>query len=172
MVYIRIKKIKKKSGNCYEYAYLVENKWRKRVRGGKAGARQKVKAFLGRVYKPVLTNDKDFLEDHGISDMGRYVNENSLKRISQDLIDWEFFKHDIGNGFFVDFENKSVRKYKKKAVLQLNEGFLCDYTLRKLINFRFREDEHEAGIALAKAFVEAGINIPKGLFVKVFEKMS
>ena len=172
MAYIRIKKIRKKSGNSYEYAYLVENKWRKRLKGGKKGARQKVKAFLGRLHKPVLSNDKDFFEHHSIDDIDKYVKENTLKGISKDLIAWEFAKHRISNEFLVNFDDKILRNYNKKAVLQLNEGFLCDHTLRKLVNFRFKEDEYEAGKALAKVFVEAGIKIPQELFVKVFEKIS
>ena len=169
MTFIRIKKIKKKSGNSYEYAYLVENTWRKRP---KVGTRQKVKAFLGRVYKPEIKNNKDFFSHFKIEDKDSYIKNNILSKITKDLIVWEFFKYDISDKeFFVDFENKLVRKYNNKAVLQINEGFLCDYTLRKLIGFRFKDDEH-AGMTLAKAFVEAGINIPQELFVKVFEKVS
>jgi hypothetical protein len=169
MSFIRVKNIKKKSGNSYEYAYLVENKWMKR--GGK-GSRQKVKAFLGRVHKPVLVENKDFLEHHSIEDIDSYVKENSLSKVAQDLISWEFVKHGVSNEFIVDFEGKVVRKYNNKAVLKMNEGFLCDHTLKKLVGFRFKEDEEHAGMALAKAFVEAGINIPQELFVKVFEKVS
>ncbi|HLC96229.1 MAG TPA: hypothetical protein VJH97_02815 [Candidatus Nanoarchaeia archaeon] len=167
MVYIRIKKIKKKSGNCYEYAYLVENTWKKR----KQGARQKVKAFLGRVHKPVISNDVDFLQHHSIMDINQYVKENGLGKITRDLITWELHKHDLQNDISIDFENRVVRRYKNKAVVQMNEGFLCDYTLKKLLGFRFKDDEN-AGITLAKAFVEAGIKIPEELFIKVFEKIS
>lgn len=173
MAYIRIKRIKKKSGNSYEYAYLVENKWRKRPGNGKPGARQKVKAFLGRIYKPSLVNEQDFFEYVKANDVDAYVKENSLAKITRDLISWEFFKHDIDkNCIFVDFENKIVRKYRNKVAVQMNEGFLCGYTLKNLVNFRFKEAEENAGMALAKAFVEAGVKVPEELFVRVFEKVS
>lgn len=171
MSFIRTKKIKKKSGNCYEYAYLVENKWRKRLKGSKKGARQKVKAFLGRVYSLNLVNDRNFSEHYNIKDIDEYVKENSLSKITKDLVLWEFFKHDVKD-VAVDFEEIILRKDKNKIVLRMNEGFLCDCTLKKLLNFKFKEDEYDAGVVLAKVFVEAGIKIPRELFVKVFEKIN
>lgn len=42
-MFIRIKNIKAKNGDIYPYYYLVENMWTPK------GARQKVKAYLGRV---------------------------------------------------------------------------------------------------------------------------
>jgi len=171
MSYIRVKKIKKKSGNEYEYAYLVENKWKKRLKGGKKGARQKVKAFLGRNYKRSIVNDIDFFEYSKIDDVSQYVNSNSLKQIVKDLVKWEFYRHDIKD-VIVDWNNNSIRNYKNKVVLQMNEGFLCNDTLRKLIRFRFKSEEEHAGIALAKVFVDSGLQIPQEVFVKLFEKIS
>ncbi|MFH1641683.1 MAG: hypothetical protein ABIC04_02175 [Nanoarchaeota archaeon] len=170
MTYIRIKRIRKKSGNEYEYAYLVENKWRKRVKNGKPGARQKVKEFLGRISKPELVNDVEFLNYLKIADFNEY-SKNSYRKIVMDLIEWELYKHDVREINF-DQEDNTVRKNDKKIVVQMNEGFLCDHTLRKLIIFKFKEDEYEAGMALAKVFVDAGMDIPKELFVKVYEKMN
>ena len=69
MVYIRIKKIKKK-GREYRYAYLVENRWKKRVRkGSKKGARQKVKGYLGKVHDFSRVDDKDFISHFSVDDV-------------------------------------------------------------------------------------------------------
>jgi len=155
MAFIRTKKIK-----SYEYAYLVENVWRKRP---KKGSRQKVKAFLGRVYKPELKNDLNFVKEEV------YVRDNSFKQIVKDLVEFELLKHDVKD-FFVDFDKNLVLRNNRKVALQINEGFLCNYTLKNLINFKLEEEE--AGYSLAKAFVEAGIKVPQELFIKIFEKLS
>lgn len=170
MAYIRVKRIKKKSGNVYEYAYLVENRWRKRISGGRKGARQKVIAFLGRNYKRNVVNETSFLEYLKNDDLNSYISSHGFKEIVCDLVRWELYKHDVLD-VIVDFENFYVRNYKSNVCLQINEGFLCDYSLKKLVNFKFAVDEH-AGISLAKAFVDAGIAIPRELFIKLFEKMN
>jgi len=164
-----VKKFKRKNREIGRYAYLVENKWYKR----RKGARQKVKAFLGRVYQPSLANDVGFFEHFKIQDIDNYVKEKNVNDIKKDLIAWEFFKHNIKEGeFFIGFSEKIIRKYNNKAVIKMNEGYLCDYTLRKLINFRFKAEEEHAGMALAKVFVDAGLQIPQELFVRLFEKIS
>ncbi len=153
MSFIRVKKVKN-----FEYAYLVENVWRKRLKS----TRQKVRQFLGRVYNLELKDDKEFFEDEG------YVGNNNYKQIVKDLVEFELLKHDAQ--FFVDFEKNLVLKNGRKVALQMNEGFLCNYTLKNLANFRLSGEE--AGYSLAKAFVEAGIKVPQELFVKIFEKLS
>ena len=172
MVYIRVKKFKRKNGKIVKYAYLVKSRWKKRVgKGSKQGARQKVKGFLGRVCKGTVVKDVNFFEHFKISDLDSYVKENSLRKIAEDLVGFEFVKHDV-NDVYVNFDEQVVRRDGNKTVVQMNDGFLCDYTLNKLVGFRFKEDESEAGMALAKVFVDAGIKIPEELFVKVFEKVS
>ncbi len=165
MAYIRTKKIRKKSGNCYVYCYLVENKWKKRLKN----SRQKVMAFLGKLYEPKIVKDRDFSSFKSIADISSYVEQHTYKEIVQDLIEWELSRHDMG-GYSVD-EDK-VTKNKHKAVIKMNEGYLCGYTVKKLLNFRFRDDEYEAGMAFARVFVDAGIKIPKQLFVLLFQKMT
>ena len=155
MAFIRKKKIK-----VYEYAYLVENRWKKRP---KKGSRQKVKEFLGRVYKPELKNDLGFVKEVD------YVKNNSFRQIVKDLVEFELLKHNVKD-FFVDFDKNFVLRNNRKVALQINEGFLCNYTLKNLLNFKLGGEE--AGYSLAKAFVEAGIKVPQELFVKIFEKLS
>jgi len=170
MPFIRIKKIRKKD-KIYSCAYLVENKWRKRLKGGKKGSRQKVKAYLGRIYEYPKVNETDFIEHYSIDDLKEYVNKDYSKIII-DLVLWEFHTHNINkDDFEIDFNKKIVNRNKRKAVIMMNEGFLCSHTLRNLMNFKIKEDE-KIGYVFAKTIVEAGVDVPEELFVKIFEKIT
>ena len=168
-MFIRIKNIKNKNGKVYPYAYLVDNKWYKRGTKSKSkGSRQIVKAYLGRVYSFSKAKDVDFFEHFKIDDVNEYI-KNDKEKIMKNLVEWEFFRHNIGKEeFFVDFSNKKVIKGKKEVSLKLNEGLLNSYTLGRLLKFRFRGEEREDGFRLAKAFVEAGLEVPKEVFVGMF----
>lgn len=183
MVFIRTKRIKKKSGNVYTYAYLVENKWKKRAKGKKK-SRQKVKAYLGRVHKLEKETELDFLELLSINDVEKYVDSKDKKDIIIDLVKYELLKHGfdevgslVSNGdiFFdldkIEFSVLEDDKHKKGIVLELNEGFLCKETLRSLTNFYAEGTEEEIGYKYAKAFVESGIAVPKEVFVGLFGKL-
>jgi len=86
------------------------------------------------------------------------------------LIEWEIHKHDIHPSFF-NADNFKINYKGKDVAIKINEGYMCNHTLSKLINFKINEDE-EVGYSLAKVFVDAGINVPKELFVKIFEKIT
>ena len=169
MSFIRTKKIRK-NGKEYSCAYLVENRWRKRLKGGKKGSRQKVKGYLGRIYEYSKVKDKDFFEHHSIEDVKGYVDKG-YNQVIRDLIEWELHKHNVNKeDFLIDFDRKKVDRNNKKAAIMMNEGFLCEHTLRNLMNFKIEGEE--IGYKFAKVFVEAGIDVPEELFVKVFEKLT
>ena len=183
MAFIRTKKIKKKSGNVYTYAYLVENKWKKRA-VGKKKCRQKVKAYLGRVHKLEKKSDIDFLEHHNIKDMDKHIDSNSKKDIIIDLVKYELLKHGfdevgslVSNGeIFFDIEKSEFSilegdKHKKGIVLELNEGFMCKETIKNLTKFNAEGTEEEIGYKYAKAFVETGLDVPHEVFVCLFSKI-
>ena len=160
-MFFRIKKIKGK-----EYAYAVENKWKKK------GSRQKVKGYLGRAYRFNLKNDINFLQFKKIENAEKYVIENDFKKIINDLIEWELFKHDIGrNKISIDLNELKVRQNEKNAVLLINEGFMCNLTLKNIFEFRLEGDEANDGYKLARAFVEAGIKVPQDVFIGLFGKL-
>ena len=182
-MFIRTKKIKKKSGNIYTYAYLVENKWKKRTKG-KQKSRQKVKGYLGRVYNLDKKHEHDFLELLAIQDVDKYTNSKSKKTVILDLVKYELLKHGfdevgslVSNGeiFFdldkVEFSILEGLKRKPGIVLSLNEGFMCKETLKRLTHFYAEGTEEEVGYKFAKSFVEAGINVPKEVFVSLFGKL-
>ncbi len=185
MAFIRTKRIKKKSGNVYTYAYLVENKWKKRAKG-KQKSRQKVKAYLGRVYNLEMKNEADFFAWRTIelAEHEKYVRENSVKDLIIDLVKFELYKHgfdDVGNfvsngDIFLDLTNNNISFVdkcisKEGIVLGINEGFLCKETINGLINFYAEGTEEELGYKYAKAFVEAGITVPKEIFIGLFGKV-
>lgn len=166
-MYIRTKKIKGK-----EYAYLVQSRWKKRNKNSKNGPRQKVKGYLGRVYRLESKKDIDFFEFLSIKDSDKYLIKSCKKKIVYDLIRWEIYKHEISkDDFLIDIEDKKIMKNEKSVVLGINDGYLCGETIKKLINFKNGEEEQQ-GLELAKRFVQAGINIPNELFICYFEKIN
>ena len=164
MAFIRVKKIDGK-----EYAYLVENRWYKRRHKGKnKGPRQKVSRYLGRVYKFNKEKDIDFYSFKKINDLEQYLknNSNNKNNVFRDLIEWELFRHNINKeDFTIDFSNKKIlnNKTNKEVSLRMNDGFLNGFTLNRIFNLNSRDSYY-----LAKAFVEAGIEVPKEVFVGLF----
>jgi hypothetical protein len=164
MSFIRTKKISGK-----EYAYLVSNKWYKRRHKGKnKGPRQKVSKYLGRVYVFNKVNDGDFLTFKDIKDLEQYLkkNSNNKNQIFKDLIEWELFRHNINKEeFTIDYSNKKIinKNNDKEVSLRMNEGFLNSFTLRRLFGLNSGSSYY-----LAKCFVEAGVEVPKDVFVGIF----
>ena len=162
MSFIRTKNIAGK-----EYAYLVENKWYKRRHKGKnKGPRQKVSKYLGRVYRFNKEKDLDFFSFKNINNLEQYLrnNSNNKNQIFRDLVEWELFRHGINKEeFTINFSNKKILNGKREVSLRINEGFLNSFTLGRLFNLKSGESYY-----LAKCFIEAGIEIPKEVFVGVF----
>ena len=167
-MFLRIKKI-----NNAKYAYLVSNRWyKKKTKGKGKGPRQKVKRYLGRVYSFDKIKENDFFNFKNIADIEKYLKSNNKEQVIKDLVEWEIFRCNINKDeFFIDFDNRKVLKDNKEVSLAMNEGFLNSYTLARLINFKFSHNEEEAGLEFAKAFVEAGIEVPKEIFVGIFWKV-
>ncbi|MFH1510194.1 MAG: hypothetical protein ABIF10_00755, partial [Candidatus Woesearchaeota archaeon] len=118
-------------------------------------------AYLGRVYK-YQKQESDFPNENEFS-------QKTYQEMLQELIQWELRQHRL-EGVQIDFGLRQVRIRGKRAVLAMNEGYLCDYTLRQMLSVRHSEYEQE-GYSLAKALVEAGIQCPKDVFVALYEKL-
>jgi len=172
-MFIRIKNIKNKKGKVYPYAYLVDNKWYKRGNKGKGkGSRQTVKRYLGRVYSFSKVQDVDFFDFLKIEGIDDFILKNDKNKMIKNLVEWEFFRYGLDNGeFLVDFRNRKVLKGGKEISLRLNEGLLNSYTLGRLLRFKFTGEEREDGFKMAKAFVEAGLEVPKEVFIGIFNKV-
>ena len=175
MVFIRIKKVKGK-----EYAYIVQNEWKKtaksvgalQVNNRKTGSRQKVIGYLGRAYRFKLDNNISFLEYMKIENFDTYPGCKDNRSIFNDLIEWELLKFGVNRQeYAIDLNYTTIHKNKRGAVLLVNDGFMCGCTLKKLIEFKPVGDEQADGYQFAKAFVEAGINVPHEVFVALFGKL-
>ncbi len=164
MAFIRTKKVGGK-----EYAYLVENRWYKRKHKGKnKGSRQRVNKYLGRIYSFNKTENTDFFTFKKINNLELYLksNSNNKNNVFRDLIEWELFRHNIDKTHFtIDYNNKKIinKNNNREVSLRMNDGFLNSFTLARLFNLKSGDSYY-----LAKCFVEAGIEIPKEIFVGVF----
>lgn len=169
MTFIRTKKIKGK-----EYAYIVENQYRKRGNPVK----QKTKKYLGRVYRFDRVNMMDFYEHYDVDDVNVYVSERSKEEIIIDLVKLELYNHGFEeeqglwekDGCYFDEKKMKIHNTKGNDVaLAFNEGFLTSYAIKKILNFK--ADSEEDGFEIAKRFVEAGFAVPKEVFVGFFSKL-
>ena len=161
MTFFRVKKIKGK-----DYAYLVENEWKRK------GSRQKVKGYLGRAYRLSQANNTNFYEFINNKDIEKYVQGNDADKIIKDLIEWELLNFSVNrNEFIIDLCNKTLQKHKKNSVLVMNEGFMCSLTLSNLLEFKPEDHEDSDGYSFARAFVEAGIRVPQDVFIGLFAKL-
>lgn len=167
MGFLRIKKIK---GN--KYAYIAENKWMKR--SGKV--KQTTKKYLGRVIDVDQVEDINFFEYLGIPDIESYVADSERVDMVLDVLKWELHKHgfrEVRNvwrkdDLYVNMRLKKVMKGEKDVALGMNEGFLTGHTMSRLL--RYKAYVPEDAYVLAKLFVEAGLSVPREIFVGVFSK--
>ena len=151
-MFIRKKKIK-----GIEYAYLVKNKYNKKVKQ----SRQKSSQYLGKIIK------LDF--------QGNPIKAHTIKSaIIQSLKNLNFEQKDsqlIKGKMIIDLKNQTVINSNKPLCLELNQGYLCNYTLKKLINFKPKNTTNiEIAKDFASIFVNAGINIDQESFVSIFNE--
>lgn len=150
MSFLRVKKIK---GN--EYGYLVSNKWTAK------GPRQTVGRYLGRVYR--FKGKKGVLVDY----------PNGRKEFLIELIKYELGKlKDFGkSGIEFNAGKLGFFRGRKGCVLGLNQGYMCDYTLSRILRFRKSNDLEVDSVKLAKFFIEAGFAVPQEYFIEYFERL-
>ncbi|MBT4651121.1 hypothetical protein HOC13_01215 [Candidatus Woesearchaeota archaeon] len=163
MSYIRTKKIDNKF-----YCYLVENKWTKK------GPRQKVKKYLGRLHNLPKLLDHDFYSLFPDTDYSRMTKSEILSTLAViELTNHGFNKE---KNLFIHqdltFCPKTLKfqKTKRSILLNLNEGHLSTFTLKRILQFKKTGDFNKDAHTLAKNFVEAGINIPQELFIEFYKK--
>ncbi len=177
LAFIRVKRFKRKDGSRVEYAYIVENRRNRK----KKKVKQKFRKYLGRVYRPNKLNNMDFYEFHSIYDVQKYIKDTSKEKMINDLLEFELcnygFKGENGvlrrDNCFVNIKERRVYNEKDNNVaLALNNGLLTSYAIEDLLNFKASFSDEETGYKLAKAFVEAGIKVPKEVFVGIFEKIN
>ena len=159
MVYIRAKKI-----NKGEYAYLVES-----IKTPK-GSRQKVKEYLGKIHsitkEPIsvtsnsMVSKKDFLREMTIS----LLTSAGFTK-SEKVYVFEKLLFDPEQMTLV----KCTKTSHKNAVISINEGYLCSFTLQRLLLFKPTKNLMDDAKNLAKFFLEAGFLISQEDFVQFYQ---
>lgn len=147
MAFIRLKKI---AG--HQYAVLVENTWTSK------GPRQSSKRYLGRYREFPATQ----IQPPAVPDVAAHVRAELLACGFSDKLALDKIK--------VNLQNCTVRDGRKRIVLGINGGYLCDFTLRKLLHFVPLE-EVTPGYGLARAFSDAGVRVARDQFVRIYQKI-
>lgn len=151
------------------YAYLVQNEWTPK------GSRQKSTLYLGRIVKlgevptvfaPPQGSPEEFLQ-HMIQGL---LIQAGFTKVSDQL-------YALGETT-VDIQKLHVLRKKRPVVIELNEGFLCNLTLKNLFMFKerkFSQDLQQTGLhpgkILAQRIVEAGLKITPEQFILTFEHL-
>lgn len=167
-MYIRLKKIK-----SLNYAYLVKSKRRK------SKVKQKSLKYLGRVYSPIRGSLD--ISDYINSPLEDYISNKTISQIIIDLIRFELLNHqfkEIKQNIFtlekikIDLNKLTFKNnHNNNIVLEINEGFLCNYTLNYMLNYKFPNlDEKGCGISLANSILNTGIKLNQELFIFLFKK--
>ncbi len=159
-MFIRIKKIK--NG---EYAYLVENSWKKKT------SRQEVKEYLGKIVH-LERRERLFTEDltpMNFGEAAKTLIEFEVQRLglqkTDDTFEDEEYAYDPVNHEVI------VKRTGKRVVIKSHEGYLCKHTIEQLLSFKPEGTEEEIGLDLARALVGCGLVVDKGHFVQLFEKV-
>ena len=160
-MFIRIKKRKNA-----KYAYLVRNRRYKT----KPRHRQKVVRYLGRV----LTPEKQPGIKVDITNLT--FKESVINLLKTELINHDFKEKNnefIQDNIKVSIEDKTVTKNNKIVSIELNEGFLNNYTLKELLNFEFniKQPPLIQGHNLANLLISSGIKLSPSKFLKLFKKI-
>lgn len=161
-MFIRLKPRKNASNKQYSYAYLVKNNWKN------SSSRQSIKKYLGRVFTFEKINFKDNIK-----------KKNTLRGTLKELVKNELKNRGFKQNNHIFYNNKvevniselTVKKSTFPAVIEMNQGFMCDYTLNRLFTYRLRgSDPLIVGKRFAERIVEVGIKIPQEIFVETFNK--
>jgi len=162
-MFIRVKNI-----NGSPYAYLVQNEWTQH------GSRQKSTTYLGRVEKVGVVL-AEFEPPHGsaedilLSLVGRTLAQAGFEQRNK-----LFCRDEVS----VDLIHFNVYRKERPAVLELNEGFMCNLTLKNLFLFKdsdYSDDLQKKGLhpgrVLAQRIVEVGLQLSPEQFILTFEHL-
>jgi hypothetical protein len=165
-MYIRTKTRTNASGKTYTYAYLA------RMKSLKRHPKQKIVKYLGRVYTPKKQEDK--LQE---------IQEGSWRTMLENLLKNELKNHGYkeitpkklqDTEIIIDLETQEVKTLKtgKRATICMNQGLLCNETLKKVVRYRPpKEDIKTISKHFAKTIVEAGIMASNQTLMVIFKKI-
>ena len=155
-MFVRVKKIKGK-----KYAYLVENEWTP------WGSRQKVTKYLGKTH--TITK---YTENHTTLPAG--LQFAITHAIIQELKNHGFTQdeHTLKQeNITINLNDKTVKQNNKKAVLEMNEGYMCDHTIQQLLDYTPEGKHEENAKKLANLVLEAGLKLTNEQFIHIFEQV-
>ena len=158
MSFIRIKTRKNAKGDIIEYAYLVSNSWKKRMKM----PRQKVAGYFGKIYR-FNKIERGFEIGSGDfhSEIKRLI-ENELYSIGLIKRDGKF----VNDSVVVDLDGlKVLNNNGKECVIMVNDGFICSWSLKKL--FEIDTPKVEDASFIAKSLRMAGLSIDGENFVRL-----
>ncbi len=178
-MYIRTKTRKNKSGDIREYAYLVFSKRRKK---SKKSPKQRVSKYLGRVIElfsapkqcqsmPINANQCQSMPINAPLNPTEAVKslfETLLLSAEFQRVKKETFRR---GDVEVDLFGLTVKSIEtgQKLCIQANEGFISDYTLRKIVRYRPPETtEKEIGQDLAKRLLASGLKPSQEVFLALY----
>ena len=147
MGFIRLKRVGKE-----HYAYLVDNEWTSK------GPRQRVKKYLGK-YLELAQTQQPLVQ--GMITPGILLAAELKSRGFTDRLNHSELKISI------NLKLCTIKQGKKNVVLGMNGGFVCGYTLRRLLH-HIPVIEVTAGYALARAFSDVGVRVSRERFVTIY----
>lgn len=147
MGFIRLKRVGKE-----HYAYLVDNEWTPK------GPRQKVKKYLGKYLELSLAATPRV---EGLITPGTLLAAELKARGFTERLNHP--EHKIS----INLKLCTVKQGRKNIVLGVNGGFICSYTLRRLLH-HIPSVEVTPGYNLARAFSDAGIRVTREQFVTIY----
>ena len=179
-MFIRVKKVIK-GGREYEYAYLVNSKWRKRAKrkGMNKWPEHIYLGHIGRVYRFEPSYFASFEEFVG-GNFEEFLDNCLIEEIYRKFMEYELFSCGFkkngslyqNNGVFVDFDRLMVHCGGKEAVVKIrkNRGYICSCYLEGLFKIKNVEDR-ATGMDLMKRIKQLGIDLEPKNFYLLVKKM-
>jgi len=154
-MFIRVKKIKGKP-----YSYLVENEWTP------WGSRQKVTKYLGKTITLQRLTETT-------KELPKGKKEAINEAIAQELINHGFIKE--GNmlrqeEITINLDEKTVKTKEKNIVIEMNEGYMCEHTIKQLHEFEKTDNHEQNAKKIATLVLEAGLKLTDEQFLHFFEQ--
>ena len=180
LMFIRVKKVIKAKRE-YEYAYLVNSKWRKRAKRKGMGKWPEhiYLGHIGRVYRFEPSYFCDFSDFIG-GDFDKFIEKNQINEIYKKFIEYELINSGFkknGSLYFngnviVDFSKLMVHCNGKEAVVKINKerGYICSLYLEELFKITNINGRVE-GMELMKRLKQVGAKIGPELFYNLVKKM-
>lgn len=161
-MFIRAKKIKNNL-----YGYLVENKWK----NGKV--KQKVKKYVGKIIELDDSAKNNSTTNSIEIDFSKHLNEVLKDIVANEFLERGFVrKNNIlkKDDIEINLSTSKIKEGEKQVVILMNGSYVYNKNLKTLLNLRPVEEE-TAGLSIAKSFRDAGIEIDKDIFIKLYKKM-